>query len=152
MQNCLFSVVKTVILPHVHVSLYFYLLIRSILTSADDMEAAHKYSQTSLEECILQNHYSDLHVGIVYPLRVATQLVQERVVDMALVSKLMTPAMSCLQQNAAILSAVNSSVHNNPSHFQVLLSILEDTAESAPLARKMRRELGAFSICMLRRY
>ena len=151
MQNCLFSVVKTVILPHVHVSLYFYLLIRSILTSAD-MEAAHKYSQTSLEERILQNHYSDLHVGIVYPLRVATQLVQERVVDRALVSKLMTPTMSCLQQNAAILSAVNSSVHNNPSHFQVLLSILENTAESAPLARKMRRELGAFSICMLRRY
>ena len=34
---------------------------------------------------------------------------------MALLSTLTKPAMSCLQQNAATLSAVNSSVHNNPS-------------------------------------
>ena len=108
--------------------------------------AAHRYSQTSLEERILQNHYSDLQQGIVHPLSIASQLVQRKVVDMALVSKLTTPAMSCLQQNAAILSAVNSSVHNDPSHFQVLLSILENTAESATLARKMRRELSELTI------
>ena len=125
------------------------LLVPSSLAYADMEAAAHRpssYSQTSLEERILQNHYSDLHQGIAHPLSVATQLVQKRVVDMALVSKLTTPAMSCLQKNATILSAVNSSVHNNPSHFQVLLSVLEDTAESATLARKMRRELSELTI------
>ena len=126
--------------------MYFYFLTSSILTCTDMEVAAHRYSQTSLEERILQNHYSDLQQGIVHPLSIASQLVQRKVVDMALVSKLTTPAMSCLQQNAAILSAVNSSVHNDPSHFQVLLSILENTAESATLARKMRRELSELTI------
>ena len=135
--------------------MYFYFYTSSILTciSCADMEAAaHRpssYSQTSLEERILQNHYSDLQQGIVHPLSIASQLVQRKVVDMALVSKLTTPAMSCLQQNAAILSAVNSSVHDNPSHFQVLLSILEDTAESVTLARKMRKELSELTIIVM---
>ena len=128
--------------------MYFISLIISLILSCSDMEAAH--SQTSLEERILQNHYSDLHRGIADPLSVVTQLVQKGVVDMALVSKLQTSGMSSLQQNAAILSAVNSSVHNNPSHFQVLLDVLEDTAESAPLARKMRNELSELTkTCMI---
>ena len=110
------------------------------------MEAA--CSQTLLEERILQNNYSNLHKGIAHPLKVATELVQKGVVDMALVSKLQTSGMSSLQQNAAILSAVSSSVHNNPSHFQVLLDVLENAAESANLARKMRGELTVTEVPM----
>ena len=123
---------------------YFYFLIYlvpCILTCSDmEVKQAHRYSQITLEEHILIKHYGDLHQGITDPLRMATQLVQSEVIDSALVSKLMTSNMSCSQQNATILSAVNSSVHDDPSHFQVLLRVLGDTAESATLAKKMRTE------------
>ena len=104
-----------------------------------ELEAAHAYSQTSPEEDILKNHYNDLQRGIADPISIASQLVQGNVVEMALVSKLHT--MSCSLQIATVLDAVICSIRNNPRHFQVLLSILENTAESATLAKKMRKEL-----------
>lgn len=108
------------------------------------MEVAH--SQTSLEERILTNNYSNLCQGIAHPLSVAIELVAKKVVDMALVPKLQTSGMSSLQQNLEILSAVSSSVHNNPSHFHVLLDVLESVAETENLARKMRAELSELTI------
>ena len=93
------------------------------------------------EEGVIQNHYNDLQVAIIHPLSVASKLLQEGVVGKTLVSEVSTQGRSQVQNSTAILSAVTASIHNNPELFQVFMSVLEDSPETANLAKKMRNQL-----------
>ena len=99
-------------------------------------------SRRSHEECVFTNNYSDLQQAIVHPVVFATRLVQERVVDAVLVTEVRTSSLGDLQKNAAILDAVRASIHSDPSRFEILMSVLEASPESAPLAGRMREELS----------
>ena len=96
----------------------------------------------SPEEQIIQNHHNDLQEAIIHPLIVASKLVQEGVVSIALVSEVSTQGRSQLQNSTAIITAVTASIHSNPDQLQVFMSVLEDSPESANLASKMRNELS----------
>ena len=100
------------------------------------------WSGRSPEEQVIQNHHNDLQRVIIHPLKVASKLVQEGVVDEALVSEVSTQGRSQLQNSTAIITAVTASIHSNPDQFQVFISVLEDSPESANLASRMRNELG----------
>ena len=100
------------------------------------------WSGPSPEEQIIQNHHNDLQRVIIHPLDVASKLVQEGVIGRALVSEVSTQGRSQLQNSTAIITAVTASIHSNPDQFQVLVSVLEDSPESANLATKMSNELS----------
>ena len=100
------------------------------------------WSGPSPEEQIVQIHHNDLQRVIIHPLDVASKLLQEGVVSRALVSEVSTQGRSQLQNSTAILTAVTASIHSNPDQFQVFVSVLEDSPESANLATKMRNELS----------
>ena len=99
-------------------------------------------ANTSPEEQIIQNHHNDLQRAIIHPLDVASNLVQKRVVSSPLVSEVSTLGRSQLQNSTAIITAVTASIHSNPDQFQVFVSVLEDSPESANLATRMRDELS----------
>ena len=101
-----------------------------------------QWSEPTPEERVIQNHHHDLQEAIIYPLTVASKLLQEGVVSRTLVSEVNTLGRSPLQNSTAILTAVTASIHSKPDQFQVFLSVLEDSRESANLARKMRDELS----------
>ena len=100
------------------------------------------WSGPSPEEQVIQNHHNDLQEAIINPLTVASKLLQEGVVGRALVSEVSTQGRSQLQNSTAIITAVTASIHSNPDQFQVLVSVLEDSPESAKLATRMRNELS----------
>ena len=100
------------------------------------------WSGPSPEEQIIQNHHNDLQRTIINPLDVASKLVQEGVVSSPLVSEVSTQGRSQLQNSTAIITAVTASIHSNPDQFQVFVSVLEDSPESANLATRMRDELS----------
>ena len=100
------------------------------------------WSGPSPEEQIIQNHHNDLQEAIIYPLTVASKLLQEGMVSRALVSEVSTLGRSQLQNSTAIITAVTASIHSNPDQFQVFVSVLEDSPESANLAKIMRNELS----------
>ena len=101
------------------------------------------------EERVLQNHHNDLQEAIVYPLTVASKLLQEGVVSRTLVSEVNTTGRSQLQNSTAIITAVTASIHNKPDRFQEFIGVLEDSPESANLARRMRNELSELKQCKL---
>ena len=96
----------------------------------------------SPEESVIQNNHHDLQEAIIYPLTVASKLLQEGVVSRTLVSEVSTQGRSQLQNSTAIITAVTASIHSKPDQFQVFMSVLEDSPESANLARRMRNELS----------
>ena len=96
----------------------------------------------SPEEQVIQNHHNDLQRVIIHPLDVASKLLQEGVVSRALVSEVSTLGRSQLQNSTAIITAVTASIHSNPDQFQVFMSVLEDSPESANLASRLRSELS----------
>ena len=100
------------------------------------------YEPSSPEERVIQNHHSDLQHAIIYPLIFASKLLQEGVVSRTLVSEVNTQGRSQLQNSTAILTAVTASIHSKPDQFQVFMSVLEDSPESANLATRMRNELS----------
>ena len=100
------------------------------------------WSEPIAEERVIQNHHNDLQQVIISPLHVASKLHQEGVVSRTLVSDVNTLGRSQLQNSTAILSAVTASIHSKPDQFQVFMSVLEDSPESANLARRMRNELS----------
>ena len=100
------------------------------------------WSGPSPEEQVIQNHHNDLQEAIIHPLTVASKLLQEGVVGRALVSEVNTLGRSQLQNSTAIITAVTASIHSNPDQFQVFVSVLEDSPESAKLASRMRNELS----------
>ena len=97
---------------------------------------------SSPEERVIQNYHNDLQQVIINPLQVASKLLQEKVVGNALVSEVNTLGRSQLQNSTAIITAVTASIHSKPDQFQVFMSVLEDSPESANLARRMRNELS----------
>ena len=99
-------------------------------------------SGPSPEEQVIQNHHNDLQRVTIHPLDVASKLVQEGVVSGPLVSEVSTQGRSQLQNSTAIITAVTASIHSNPDHFQVFMSVLENSPESAKLASKLRKELS----------
>ena len=98
--------------------------------------------EPSPEEHVIQNHHHDLQEAIIYPLTVASKLLQEGVVCRTLVSEVSTQGRSQLQNSTAIITAVAASIHSKPDQFQVFMSVLEDSPESTNLARRMRNELS----------
>ena len=100
------------------------------------------YEPSSPEERVIQNYHNDLQQVIINPLQVASKLLQEKVVGNALVSEVNTLGRSQLQNSTAIITAVTASIHSKPDQFQVFMSVLEDSPESANLARRMRNELS----------
>ena len=100
------------------------------------------WSQPTAEDSIIQNHYDDLQRSIINPLSVAAKLVQEGVVGSTLVSEVSTQGRSQVQNSNAIVAAVTASIHNKPEVFQVFMSVLETSPETASLAKKMRNELS----------
>ena len=100
------------------------------------------WSGPSPEEQIIQNHHNDLQEAIIHPLTVASKLLQEGVASRALVSAVSTQGRSQLQNSTAIITAVTASIRSNPDQFQVFMSVLEDSPESANLASRMRDELS----------
>ena len=94
------------------------------------------------EEFVVQKHHSDLQRVIIYPLQVASKLLQEGVVGASLVSEVSTQGRSQLQNSTTIITTVIASIHSKPDQFQVFMSVLEDSPESANLARRMRNELS----------
>ena len=101
------------------------------------------------EERVIQNHHNDLQQVIISPLHVASKLHQEAVVSRTLVSEVNTTGRSQLQNSTAIITAVTASIHSKPDQFQVFMSVLEDSPESANLARRMRNELSELKQCKL---
>ena len=101
------------------------------------------------EEQVIQNHHNDLQEAIIHPLTVASKLLQERVVSNALVSEVSTQGRTQLQNSTAIITAVTASIHSNPDQFQVFMSVLEDSPESAKLASQMRNELSKLCGCAM---
>ena len=91
---------------------------------------------------MIQNHHNDLQQVIINPLDVGSKLLQEGVVGNTLVSEVNTLGRSQIQNSTAIISAVTASIHSKPDQFQVFMSVLEDSPESANLARRMRNELS----------
>ena len=116
------------------------------------------WSGPSPEEQVIQNHHNDLQRVIIHPLYIhsihsskpllhsssihSSKLVQEGVVSKALVSEVSTLGRSQLQNSTTIITAVTASIHSNPDQFQVFVSVLEDSPESAKLAARMRNELS----------
>ena len=100
--------------------------------------------EPSPEEHVIQNHHHDLQEAIIYPLTVASKLLQEGVVSRTLVSEfeVSTQGRSQQQNSTAIITAVTASIHSKPDQFQVFMSVLEDSRESTNLARRMRNELS----------
>ena len=103
---------------------------------------AKQIEPSSPEERVIQNYYNDLQQVIINPLQVASKLLQEKVVGNALVSEVNTLGRSQLQNSTAIITAVTASIHSKPDQFQAFMSVLEDSPESANLARRMRNELS----------
>ena len=100
------------------------------------------WSEPSPEERVVLNHHNDLQQVIINPLHVASKLLQEGVVSRTLVSEVNTLGRSQLQNSTAIITAVTASIHSKPDQFQVFMSVLEDSPESANLATRMRNELS----------
>ena len=100
------------------------------------------WSESSPEERVIQNHHNDLQQVIINPLNVASKLLQEGVVSRTLISEVNTLGRSQLQNSTALITAVTASIHSKPDQFQVFMSVLEDSPESANLARRMRNELS----------
>ena len=100
------------------------------------------WSGPSPEEQVIQNHHNDLQEAIIHPLTVASKLLQEGVVSRALVSEVSTQGRSQLQNSTAIITAVTASIRSNPDQFQVFMSVLKDSPESANLSTNMRNELS----------
>ena len=94
------------------------------------------------EERVLQNHYDDLRRVIVHPLGVATQLVQEGVASSELVEAVNRQGTTTSQKNVAILDAVRASIHSDPERFEVVMGVLENSTEAAPLVRRMKEQLS----------
>lgn len=94
------------------------------------------------EESVIQNHHEDLRQVIIHPLQIASKLVQEGVVGQTVVSEVSTHGRSQLQNSITIITAVTASIHSEPNQFQVFMSVLEETPESAHLARKLRDKLS----------
>ena len=94
------------------------------------------WSEPIAEERVIQNHHNDLQQVIISPLHVASKLHQEGVVSRTLVSDVNTLGRSQLQNSTAILSAVTASIHSKPDQFQVFMSVLEDSPESANLGKE----------------
>ena len=103
--------------------------------------------QPSAEERILQCHYDDLRRVIVHPLGVATQLVQEGVASSELVEAVNRQGTTTSQKNVAILDAVRASIHSDPERFEVVMGVLENSTEAAPLVRKMKEQLSELHMC-----
>ena len=99
-------------------------------------------NQPSAEERVLQCHYDDLRRVIVHPLGVATQLVQEGVASSDLVEVVNRQGITTSQKNVAILDAVWASIHSDPERFEVVMGVLENSTEAAPLVRKMKKQLS----------
>ena len=98
--------------------------------------------QPSAEERVLQRHYDHLRRVIVHPLGVATQLVQEGVASSDLVEAVNRQGTTTSQKNVAILDAVRASIHSDPERFEVVMGVLENSTEAAPLVRKMKKQLS----------
>ena len=98
--------------------------------------------QTSAEERVLQHHYDDLRRVIVHPLGVATQLVQEGVASSDLVEAVNRQGITTSQKNVAILDAVWASIHSDPERFEVVIGVLANRTEAAPLVRRMKEQLS----------
>ena len=79
---------------------------------------------------------------IVHPLGVATQLVQEGVASTELVEAVNRQGATTSQKNVAILDAVWVSIHSDPERFEVVMGVLENSTEAAPLVRKMKKQLS----------
>ena len=80
---------------------------------------------------------------IINPLDFTSKLLQKGVVSNTLVSEVNTLGRSQRQNSTAIITAVTASIHSEPGdQFQVFMSVLEDSPESANLARRMRNELS----------
>ena len=102
--------------------------------------------QSSAEERVLQRHYDDLRRVIVHPLSVATQLVQEGVASSDLVEAVNGQGTTTSQKNVAILDAVWASIHSDPERFEVVMGVLENSTEAAPLVRKMKEQLSELNV------
>ena len=102
--------------------------------------------QPSAEERVLQHHYDDLRRVMVHPLGVATQLVQKDVASSDLVEAVNRQGITTSQKNVAILDAVWASIHSDPERFEVVMSVLENSTEAAPLVRKMKKQLSELFI------
>ena len=101
---------------------------------------------SAAEERVLQRHYDDLRRVIVHPLGVATQLVQEGVASSDLVEAVNRQGITTSQKNVAILDTVWASIHSDPERFEVVMSVLENSTEAAPLVRKMKEQLSELFI------
>ena len=102
--------------------------------------------QPSAEERVLQHHYDDLRRVIVHPLRVATQLVQKGVASSDLVEAVNGQGTTTSQKNVAILDAVWASIHSDPERFEVVMGVLKNSTEAAPLVRKMKEQLSELHV------
>ena len=102
--------------------------------------------QPSAEKRVLQQHYDDLRRVIVHPLGVATQLVQEGVASSELIEVVNRQGITTSQKNVAILDAVWASIHSDPERFEVVMGVLENSTEAAPLVRRMKKQLSELFI------
>ena len=109
----------------------------------DVIRVSSSMSHQSAEERVVQNHRSDLLEGIVHPLSVVNKLIQEGVVSHQLAQEV-GPSVNrtVTEKNSAILEAVSASIRADPRRIHVFLAVLETQVEAAPIARRMRRELG----------
>ena len=129
-----------ILLTNKHFLLAHHNMAHSSLPTA--MENLAKRVPASPEEQVIQNHHNKLQKAIIHPLTVASKLLQEGVVSGDLVSEVSTQGRSQLQNSTSIITAVTASIHSNPDQFQVFMSVLEDSPESANLATRMRNELS----------
>ena len=95
---------------------------------------------TSLFKNVL--HYQKLRSKLRPSLSFIRKFSSSRQCSKLLVFEVNTLGRSQLQNSTAIITAVTASIHSKPDQFQVFMSVLEDSPESANLARTMRNELS----------
>ena len=98
-----------------------------------------------MESEALRRFYNDTQEAIAHPGSVAGMLYQEGVVAERVVSEVNDHGL-CSEKNAAIMRAVGAAVRADPKKLWVLIAVLEQFAESAPVAKRMRDELHSHGL------
>ena len=100
----------------------------------------------SVESEALRCFYNDTQEAIAHPGSVAGMLYQEGVVAEGVVSEVNDRGLCSAEKNAAIMRAIGAAVRTDPKKLWVLIAVLEQFAESAPVAKRMRDELHSHGL------
>ena len=94
---------------------------------------------------VLRSFYTKIQKVMAHPRSVAAMLYEEGVVAIELVSEVTGHELPS-EKKAAIMRAISAAVEGDPKKLWVLITVLENFAESAPVGRKMEDELHSHGL------